>query len=433
MGIFEIGILLLLIGSSLLVNFKTAIARVGMIETENEFQRYPYYYGFLIWIRKIQPNLGWEQFIDFIGIYIQIYRLLFTLFAAFELFLTLGVTATFFHLWIICLIVLGLMLVLEVTMRIFAIAFPFYSIKFFGFLSGFLMVILLPIIYPMILIQHLFSSKHESKNHKLPLIKFKTKLQEFIHHLDLNESISAQEKKLLMAIANFRDRIAREIMVPRIEVFSLSSKKSVVECAKEFIKEGYSRIPVYEETVDNIIGVILSKDILDYLSKSLADPSSFPIDKSIKSLLKPVLFTPETKKIANLLQEFKSSQIHLAIVVDEYGGTEGIVTIEDILEELVGEIEDEYDIEEPHPFQKDPSGGYIIDAKTTLFEIENELGISIPQTGTYDTIGGFIVNVSGSIPKKGWKVHYDSFYLEILSGDEKSLDKIKIVPTFRSN
>lgn len=430
---FELIIILLLIGSALLVNFKSAISRQGIIETEKEFQKFPYYYGLLIWLRKISPSSSWDNFLDFIGLNIQIYKLFFAMFSAFDVFISLNITPTFLHLTEASVIVLGIILVEELLMRIFAIAYPLYSLKFFGLLIGLLMILFLPLTYPMFLLQHLFSAAQETKNVKSPSVKFKTKLQEFIHQLEVNHAISNQERKLLLAIASFRDRITREIMVPRVDVYSLSSKKSVFGCAKEFIKEGYSRIPVYDETVDNIIGVVLSKDILDYLTKHSIDPENFSKDKPIKTLIKPVLFTPETKKISNLLQEFKSSQIHLAIVVDEYGGTEGIVTIEDILEELVGEIEDEYDIEEAASFQKEPSGAYIIDGKTSLIEIENEIGITIPQSQTYDTIGGFITHVAGFIPKKGWKVHYDNFYLEILSGNEKSIDKVRIIPTFKSN
>ncbi|NBO24150.1 MAG: HlyC/CorC family transporter [Chlamydiae bacterium] len=433
MNVFELIIVLLLISSSLLINFKTALSRFGMIDTEKEFQKYRKYYAPLVLLRKIKPRLNWDQFLDFINIHIQIYRLTLTLFISFELFKILDISPTFFHLFIILLTILSIIISLELLMRILAIAFPLFSIKLLGYISGLMLIALFPITYPIVLLQDLFSAKQEIKNQKLPSIKFKTKVQEFIHNLDLNHAISIQEKKLLLAIASFRDRIAREIMVPRVDVYTVSIKKTIQECAKEFVKEGYSRIPVYDETVDNIIGVILSKDILDYLIRYQTEPHLHPLSKSIKTLIKPVLFAPETKKISNLFQEFKSSQIHLAIIVDEYGGTEGIVTIEDILEELVGEIEDEYDIEEHFQFHKDSSGAYIIDAKTSLLEIENQTGLLIPQAQTYDTIGGFIVNVAGSIPKKGWKVHYDTFNLEILSGDEKSIEKVKITPINNEN
>jgi CBS domain containing-hemolysin-like protein len=145
-----------------------------------------------------------------------------------------------------------------------------------------------------------------------------------------------------------------------------------------------------------------------------------------------VLYTPETKKISQLLQEFRSKQIHLAIVVDEYGGTEGIVTIEDILEELVGEIADEYDINEEVMYSAMPSGGWIVDAKMSILDIDEELGIKIPHSPEYDTIGGYIFHRAGSIPSKGWKIHQDEFGLEILSSNDRSIGKIKITQNGKS-
>ena len=145
-------------------------------------------------------------------------------------------------------------------------------------------------------------------------------------------------------------------------------------------------------------------------------------------MIKPVVYTPETKKISVLLQEFRRRKNHLAIVVDEYWGTEGIVTIEDILEELVGEIEDEYDIQQTDLIASSAGGGWIIDAKMGIIDIEEEIGIQIPQGPEYDTIGGFVFHKAGSIPSKGWKIHLDEFDLDVVSSDERSINKIKITP-----
>jgi putative hemolysin len=433
MGLLEFWIVLLFLGSSLLVGLKTAILKLGIIQTEQELQKHRGYYRFIRWIRKAPSTATSESFLDLVGIEIQIYRLIVVMIASYDLFLSLANNLDSWTFFFIATLILGLILVFEVSMRLVAIAFPLYTIKFTGFITGALLLVLFPITYPTIFLQQRYSKKKETKDYKTSSLKFKGKLQEFIHSLDLQQAISMQEKKLLYAIASFRDRIVREIMVPRVNLFSVSNKKTILECAKLCINEGYSRIPVFEETLDNIIGVVLSKDLLEYFQKAHESPNTYLLDESIKTLIKPVLFTPETKKIANLLQEFKSSQIHLAIVVDEYGGTEGIVTIEDILEQLVGEIEDEYDIEQAKLFKQDPNGAYIIDGKTGLVDIENHLGIQIPQSPTYDTIGGFIISTAGFIPKKGWKMHYDTFFIEVLNSGEKSVDKVKIIPTFPSN
>jgi CBS domain containing-hemolysin-like protein len=218
--------------------------------------------------------------------------------------------------------------------------------------------------------------------------------------------------------------VAKEIMVPRVDIFSLSGDTPIQEAARLFALEGYSRIPIYKETLDQILGVALYKDLLKCL---IPNASGVNLDAPIESIAKPVLYAPENKKIAHLLQEFRSKQIHMAIIVDEYGGTEGIVTIEDILEELVGEIEDEYDIDSKDFWQL-PEGGWVVDAKMTLIDIESRIGIQIPESPDYETIGGYIFHCAGTIPSKGWKISHDAFDLEVLSSNERSLKKIKITP-----
>jgi CBS domain containing-hemolysin-like protein len=212
-------------------------------------------------------------------------------------------------------------------------------------------------------------------------------------------------------------------MVPRVDVFSLSGETKIREAAQLFAAEGYSRIPIYKESLDDIVGVALYKDLL----KCFAVPEE-NLDAPIETIAKPVLYAPENKKIALLLQEFRNKQIHMAIIVDEYGGTEGIVTIEDILEELVGEIEDEYDIGEAKEFWELPGGSWVVDAKMTLIDIESQLGIKIPENPDYETIGGYVFHCAGTIPSKGWKLSHDEFDLEVLSSNERSIKKIKIIP-----
>ena len=147
MGFYEFLILLLFIGSSLLINFKTAIARLGLTETEQELLKYPAYYAFLIWLRKLKSIISWEYFLEIITLYIQIYRLLFALFAAYDLFVLFGPSATITHFSLLFIIVIALMIVLELTMRILAILFPLYSLKFVGFICGSMMMLFLPFVY----------------------------------------------------------------------------------------------------------------------------------------------------------------------------------------------------------------------------------------------------------------------------------------------
>jgi CBS domain containing-hemolysin-like protein len=260
---------------------------------------------------------------------------------------------------------------------------------------------------------------------KLPISKepHKAKLQEILLDSRIGFHLDPHDRKLMASFINFKERVAKEIMVPRVDLFSLSSDTTLQEAANIVSKEGYSRIPIYKDTLDQIVGVVLYKDLLKcYASKTLQ------LSDCIETIAKPVLYTPENKKVSQLLQEFRTKQIHMAIVVDEYGGTEGIVTIEDILEELVGEIEDEYDVDEENPFWEIPGGGWIIDAKMTLFDIAAQIGVHIPTHPEYETLGGYVYHCAGTIPNKGWRLSHDQFDLEVVSSNERAINKIKIVP-----
>jgi len=258
----------------------------------------------------------------------------------------------------------------------------------------------------------------------LTTFRMKDKILEILHDSEFAPYMEPNDQKLILSVVTFKERIAREVMVPRIDMYTLSANTSVREAAESFLQQGYSRIPIWKDSVDNIIGTLYYKDLLNLYFVSEKNPET--LTQTVEKLIKPIVYTPETKKISQLLQEFRSKQIHLAIVVDEYGGTEGLVTIEDILEELVGEIADEYDYDEEALYTILPSGGWIVDAKMTILDIEDELGIKIPQNPEYDTIGGYIFHKAGAIPTKGWCLHHDDFDLEILSSSERTLEKIRI-------
>lgn len=254
----------------------------------------------------------------------------------------------------------------------------------------------------------------------------KEEIMEIVEAADLGTAFDAHDKKLIESVLTFRDRIAREVMVPRVNMFSLAAETPIKEAAQLIEKEGYSRTPIYRNTVDNIVGVLMYKDLLQkYMECREGNPQI--LDAPIETLQKAVLHVPETKKLSSLMQEFRRKQVHLAIVVDEYGGTEGIVTLEDILEELVGEISDEYDQEE-RLFYPMSDGGWVVDARLNILDAKEELGIEIPQEGEYDTIGGYIFHTTGTIPSKGFVIHHDAFDMEILESDERSVERVRIRP-----
>lgn len=254
--------------------------------------------------------------------------------------------------------------------------------------------------------------------------------EEIIHMLEdpkVKASLDPHNKKLITAVLNFKDRIVREVMIPRVSVFSIPSTNTIRSAAEILLVEGYSRVPVYKDSIDSIIGILMYKDIFnDTIKCARGELPATHLDESIETLLKPVFYTPETKKVSHLLQEFRNKQIHLAVVVDEYGGTEGIVTIEDILEEIVGDISDEYDDAKEVLYKKGPEGSWIVDAKMSILEIEENFGIHIPQDADYDTLGGYIYHKAGAIPKSGFHIYHDAFDVEVLSSTDRSVGQVRI-------
>jgi len=252
---------------------------------------------------------------------------------------------------------------------------------------------------------------------------YSEKIFEILHEAQELGQLTANDLVLIASVIHFKDRIVREIMVPRIEVFALPHNIRIPQAAKMLNEEGYSRVPVYKDSVDNIVGILLYKDVL-----RLYMDNQEPIDQTVEHLVKPAFYTPETKRVSQLLQEFRNKKSHMAIVVDEYGGTEGLVTIEDILEEIVGEIADEYDVQEELLFSAQPSGGWIVDARMSILDAEENFHIHLPQGGEYDTIAGYIFDKAGTIPPKGFRIHHDSFDMEVLSSNERTVRKVRIIP-----
>ncbi len=300
------------------------------------------------------------------------------------------------------------------SMKAAQISTPFSSLFLFLFL---------PITFLLYRLMRLFSGPATFSPFNESTVASKEKLLEAIRDADEGSLLSEHDKKLLQSIFTFRDRIAREVMVPRVNLACIPQDATIQKAAELFEKEEYSRVPVYENSIDEITGVLMYKDLLlKYMQPEVR------LEDSIEPLVKNVIYTPETKKISQLLQEFRKKQTHIAIVVDEYGGTAGIVTIEDILEEIVGEIADEYD-EEADLFKSVGKGIWIVDARMNLLDLEEELGIKIPQEGEYDTIAGYIFFRLGTIPSKGTCLHHDQFELEILQSNDRVVEKVKIIST----
>ena len=230
-----------------------------------------------------------------------------------------------------------------------------------------------------------------------------------------------EEQKILEGIVSFGNTDTKQVMRPRIDIFALSEDMKFPEIIEEIKKNGYSRIPVFSENMDNVLGVLYVKDLLPYIDRKVFDWIT---------LIRDPYFVPENKKLDDLLVEFQDKKNHLAVVVDEYGGTSGIVTLEDIIEEIVGDISDEFD-DEDLIFSKLDDFNYVFDGKTTLKDfyrvakIEDEEDFE-EQKGESETIAGFVLEIAGNFPKRGEKVHFKDYQFLVESLDKKRLKQIKI-------
>ena len=244
---------------------------------------------------------------------------------------------------------------------------------------------------------------------------------------ELSEAISLasgenkDDEKILKGIVKFGNIEAKEIMRPRIDIMAIDIKTPFKDVIPQIIESGYSRIPVFSGTFDKVQGILYVKDILPHYHK----PNTF----NWQSLLRPPYFVPETKRINDLLEEFQTKKIHLAIVIDEYGGTSGIITLEDILEEIVGEIPDEHDSEDIS-FEKIEDNIYIFEGKTLLNDFFKVMEIDSDPfedvRGDSDTLAGLILELTGEIPGQGFSIDYKQFRFRILSADKRRIKKLRV-------
>jgi len=231
--------------------------------------------------------------------------------------------------------------------------------------------------------------------------------------------IEEDEKEMIYSIFELGDTLTRQVMVPRMDVMALDADTPMLEALDRIMQAGHSRVPMYEETIDNVIGVLYAKDLLPYLRDGRTEVP-------LRSILRPAYFVPETKRAGDLLPDLQQRRVHVAVVVDEYGGVAGLVTIEDVLEEIVGEIQDEYDVEEPF-IEPVGQGEYVMDARVDLDDLNRLMDTTLPSDES-DTLGGFIYAELGRVPTVGDQVRFDnvSFTVESVAG--RRIKKIRVRP-----
>lgn len=238
--------------------------------------------------------------------------------------------------------------------------------------------------------------------------------------LTSEEETTDEEQKMLEGIVSFGNTDTKQVMRPRIDIFALDVTTSFPEIIKQITKAGYSRIPVYEDSLDKILGILYVKDLLPFIDK-----------KTVKwqELIRDPFFIPENKKLDDLLREFQDMKVHLAIVVDEYGGTSGVISLEDIIEEIIGDISDEFD-DDDLVYSKLDDKNYVFEGKTSLKDIYKVTNVNSEQfednKGESETIAGFVLEISGGFPKKGEQIPFEEYIFTIEALDKKRIKQLKL-------
>jgi len=242
-------------------------------------------------------------------------------------------------------------------------------------------------------------------------------LQEIIEESEAEGLINEEEGEMLHSIFAFGETVVREVMVPRIDMVSCPLTATVPQLLEAIIASGHSRIPIYEGTKDRIVGVVYAKDMLRFWGE---DPATL----SIAQIMRAPYFVPETKNVETLLQEFRTRRVHMAIVIDEYGGTSGLITIEDLLEEIVGDIQDEYDVEEEWLIEEE-DGAILVDARLSIDDLEEHFKLEIPRE-KFDTVGGYLVHLCGHVPAAGEEVTASGLLLTIVDADQRKVGRVRV-------
>lgn len=241
--------------------------------------------------------------------------------------------------------------------------------------------------------------------------------QDLIDESEEGGIINEEEGEMIHSIFEFGETIVREVMVSRTDMVCCSTEASLSEVLASIISSGHSRVPIYEGTNDRIVGVVYAKDLLRFWGRQLEEIT-------LTQVMRTPYFVPETKSIETLLQEFRTKRVHMAIAIDEYGGTSGLITIEDLIEEIIGDIQDEYDVEEDW-LQVEDDETVLVDGRLNIEELEDHFEINIPRE-KFDTVGGYLFNLSGHVPVVGEELRDNGLQLTVIEGDDRKIRKVRV-------
>jgi len=240
-------------------------------------------------------------------------------------------------------------------------------------------------------------------------------IQQLIDEGEQAGLISEDEGEMIQGIFSFRDTIAREIMVPRTDAVFASAETKIPDIVQLIIQSGHSRIPIFKDNIDNIIGTVHAKDLLSHCKME---------DLEVQDIVRAPYFIPETKKISEVLKDLRDNKSHLAIVIDEYGGTAGILTLEDVIEEIIGDVMDEYDAEEKLIVEHE-DGSISVNARLDVEELEDYLNVELPE-GKFESVGGFVISLLGKVPSINERLVYNDLEMLIEAASSRKLEKIRI-------
>ncbi len=305
----------------------------------------------------------------------------------------------------------------EIAPKNIAIYMPERIATFAAYPLRFFYIILSPLVYVLMKFVNFFSLLTGIKEEKENFSKEEVNILLSLGHE--NGILKEEEREMIERIIIFRETTVKEVMVPRIDVECLSANLTLKDVMEKIKKLHHSRIPIYEGNIDNIIGILYIKDLTTYLREE-------KLEISISKIARKAYFVPENKKADALLQEFIKNKLQIAIVIDEYGGVSGLVTMEDLMEEIVGEIQDEYDKEE-EPIKKIDDNTYLVNGLINLYTLSEELGIKIiEEDEDFDTLSGLILEILSRIPKEGEKIKYKNLEFEIVKINKHRIEKVII-------
>ena len=255
------------------------------------------------------------------------------------------------------------------------------------------------------------------KKDSLSPTSFEAEINNLLDHGEESGAIGQSASEMIQSIVDFNDTVARQIMTPRIDVVGLEKSRSLGEIIETVLDQGYSRLPVFDGDLDHIVGFIVGKDLLQFWGQDLALPLP-------ESIIRPIALMPGNKKIGDILSELRYRKSHLAVVLDEYGGTAGLVTMEDIIEEIVGDIHDEYD-EEEAPIVDLAPGVILAAGQAGINDLSGHLGVALPE-GDYDTLGGFLTNQVGRVPQIKEEIQWEDLLFSITAADDRKVERVEI-------